>query len=112
MASGDKSSYPDKQKGRAEHIEEGYEKPGVSSGEAGLRASATVNKESDGGKKSGSGRGRMKSVQHPKREAKEGGERSSSQFQSSTFIVQYQKLVGQYSGPRFKVDCSCSVFRI
>ena len=58
MPQGDKSSYTGKQKRRAEHIEEGYRKKGVSSKEAERRAWATVNKEEGGGKKSGSGRGR------------------------------------------------------
>ena len=56
MPRGDKSSYTDKQKRQAEHIEEGYEDRGVSAKEAERRAWATVNKESGGGKKSGSGR--------------------------------------------------------
>ncbi|QIG50405.1 plasmid stabilization protein [Nordella sp. HKS 07] len=58
MPRGDKSSYTGKQKRRAEHIEEGYEKRGVSRKEAAKRAWATVNKESGGGKKSRSGRGK------------------------------------------------------
>lgn len=53
MPRGDKSAYTDKQKRKAEHIEEGYEDRGVSHGEAERRAWATVNKESGGGKKSG-----------------------------------------------------------
>jgi plasmid stabilization system protein ParE len=57
MPRGDKSSYTEKQKRQAEHIEEGYENRGVSEKEAESRAWATVNKESGGGKKSGSGRG-------------------------------------------------------
>ena len=57
MPRGDKSAYTDKQKRMAEHIEEGYEKRGVSEDEAERRAWATVNKETGGGKKSGSGRG-------------------------------------------------------
>ena len=57
MPQGDKSSYTDKQKRKAEHIEEGYEDRDVSHKEAERRAWATVNKESGGGKKSGSGRG-------------------------------------------------------
>jgi hypothetical protein len=57
MPRGDKSSYTDKQKRQAEHIEEGYEKRGISVKEA-ERAWATVNKETGGGKKSGSGRGK------------------------------------------------------
>ena len=56
MPQGDKSSYTDKQKRQAEHIEEGYEKRGVSARTAKARAWATVNKESGGGKKHGSGR--------------------------------------------------------
>ena len=58
MPRGDKSSYTDKQKRQAEHIEEGYEDKGVSKKEAERRAWATVNKESGGGKKSGAGRGK------------------------------------------------------
>ena len=58
MPQGDKSSYTDKQKRKAEHIEEGYEKRGTPKKEAESRAWATVNKESGGGKKSGSGRGK------------------------------------------------------
>jgi plasmid stabilization system protein ParE len=56
MPRGDKSSYTDKQKRQAEHIEESYENRGVSDKEAERRAWATVNKETGGGKKSGSGR--------------------------------------------------------
>ena len=58
MPQGDKSSYTSKQQRKAEHIEEGYEKRGVSRREAERRAWATVNKEDGGGKKSGSGRGK------------------------------------------------------
>jgi hypothetical protein len=38
MPRGDKSSYTDKQKRQAEHIEEGYEKCGISDREAARRA--------------------------------------------------------------------------
>ena len=58
MPRGDKSSYTDKQKRQAEHIEDGYENRGVSHKEAERRAWATVNAETHGGKKSGSGRGK------------------------------------------------------
>jgi hypothetical protein len=57
MPRGDKSSYTSKQKRKAEHIEEGYRERGVPRDEAERRAWATVNKESGGGNKSGSGRG-------------------------------------------------------
>jgi plasmid stabilization system protein ParE len=56
---GDKAKYTDKQKRKAEHIEEGYEKRGASHQEAERRAWATVNKESGGGNRSGSGRGKV-----------------------------------------------------
>jgi hypothetical protein len=62
MPRGDKSSYSDKQKRIAEHIEEGYEDRGVGAKEAERRAWATVNKETHGGKKSGSGRGKKRSL--------------------------------------------------
>jgi hypothetical protein len=54
---GDKGAYTDKQKRKAEHIAEGYEDRGVGAREAKSPAWATVNKESGGGNKSGSGRG-------------------------------------------------------
>ena len=56
MPRGSKEKYTDKQKRQAKHIEKGYEKHGVSSDEAERRAWATVNKESGGGEKGGSGR--------------------------------------------------------
>lgn len=58
MPRGDKSSYTDKQKRKAAQIEQGYRDRGVSQGEAERRAWATVNKDSGGGNKSGSGRGK------------------------------------------------------
>lgn len=57
MPRGDKSKYSDKQKRKAQHIETGYEARGIPEDEAERRAWATVNKESGGGNKSGSGRG-------------------------------------------------------
>jgi len=51
MPRGDKSSYTQKQKRQAEHIEAGYEKKGVSAKTAKKRAWATVNKLSGGGLK-------------------------------------------------------------
>jgi hypothetical protein len=56
MPQGDKTSYTDKQKRQAAHIEAGYEKKGASEKTATQRAWATVNQETGGGKKSGSGR--------------------------------------------------------
>jgi plasmid stabilization system protein ParE len=73
MPRGDKSSYTDKQKRKAEHIEEGYEDRGVSKKEAERRAWATVNKESGGGKKSGSGRGKKENRSASRKGGKKGG---------------------------------------
>ena len=56
MPRGDKYKYTDKQKRQAEHIEESYEKKGVSEEKAEEIAWATVNKKDGGGKISGSGR--------------------------------------------------------
>ena len=55
MPRGDKSSYTDKQKRQAEHIEEGYESRGVSKDEAERRGWATVNATHHGGEKPGGG---------------------------------------------------------
>jgi plasmid stabilization system protein ParE len=55
MPRGDKDKYTDKQKRKAEHIEESYKEKGVSANEAEKRAWATVNKQSGGGEAGGSG---------------------------------------------------------
>ncbi len=60
MPRGDKSQHTDKQKRQAEEIEKGYIERGVPEAEAQRRAWATVNKISDGGKKSGSARKKTK----------------------------------------------------
>ena len=73
MARGDKSSYTDKQKRQARHIEEGYEERGVSEKEAERRAWATVNKQDHGGKKSGSGVGRAKDTSSSRKGGHLGG---------------------------------------
>ena len=73
MPRGDKSSYTDKQKRKAEHIEEGYEDKGVSKKEAERRAWATVNKESGGGKKSGRGRGKKENRSSSRKGGRKGG---------------------------------------
>ena len=78
MPRGDKSSYTDKQKRKAEHIEEGYEKRGVSKDEAERRAWATVNKETGGGNKSGSGRGVKDTNVSAKRGGRIGGKAAAS----------------------------------
>jgi len=73
MARGSKSKYSGKQKRKAEHIEEGYEKQGTSKKKAERRAWATVNKESGGGKKSGSGRGKKGSKASSRKGGRKGG---------------------------------------
>src|SRR5215208_2907000 len=73
MPRGDKSSYTEKQKRQAADIEEGYVKRGVSRREAERRAWATVNKESGGGKKSGSGRGKKATRSSAKKGGRKGG---------------------------------------
>ena len=75
MPRGDKSSYTGKQKRKAEHIEKGYEKRGVSSKEAERRAWATVNKESGGGEKSGSGRGKKSNKSSSRKGGRKGGKK-------------------------------------
>lgn len=78
MPRGDKSSYTDKQKRKAEHIEEGYEDRGTPRKEAERRAWATVNKESGGGDKSGSGRGKPDTHESARKGGQRGGRKSGS----------------------------------
>ncbi len=78
MPRGDKSKYTGKQKRKAEHIAEGYEDRGVSDAEAKRRAWATVNKESGGGEKSGSGRGKTESHASSHKGGKAGGAASAA----------------------------------
>lgn len=74
MARGSKKAYTSKQKRKAEHIEEGYEKRGVGKKEAERRAWATVNKSDRGGKKGGSGRGKKPN----KAPARKGGRKGAA----------------------------------
>ena len=78
MPQGDKSKYTDKQKRKAQHIEESYQAQGVPEGEAAARAWATVNKEDGGGNKSGSGRGKPDTHVSSKNGGKRGGVASAS----------------------------------
>ncbi len=78
MPRGDKSAYSDKQKRKAEHIEESYEARGLPEKEAERRAWATVNAESGGGNTSGSGRGEPDAKVSAKRGGKLGGEASAA----------------------------------
>ena len=75
MPQGSKAKYTSKQKRKAEHIEEGYEKHGVGKKEAARRAWATVNKSDKGGKKSGSGRGRKSSKTPARKGGQKGGKK-------------------------------------
>ena len=77
MPRGDKSSYTGKQKRQAEHIEKSYESRGVGEGEAERRAWATVNAETHGGKKSGSGRGKKENHEPSHKGGKKGGKASA-----------------------------------
>ena len=83
MPQGDKDKYTDKQKRKAEHIEEGYENRGVSHKEAERRAWATVNKESGGGNKSGSGRGEKDSHESARKGGRKGGSSQSAADRSA-----------------------------
>jgi hypothetical protein len=57
-----RGAYTAKQDRKAKHIEEGYEKRGVSKKEAESRAWATVNKQDKGGKNAGHGRSSSRSA--------------------------------------------------
>ena len=77
MPRGDKSKYTGKQERKADHIAESYESRGVPEKEAERIAWATVNKESGGGKKSGSGRGQPESHASSQKGGRLGGQASA-----------------------------------
>jgi hypothetical protein len=78
MARGDKDKYTDKQKRKAEHIEEGYEKRGLSKEEAERRAWATVNATHGGGEKpGGGGYGKPENKGPARKGGKKGGQKSA-----------------------------------
>src|SRR4029450_2130734 len=67
------------------HIEEGYEQRGVPESEAERRAWATVNKETHGGKKSGSGRGKAEDHSPARKGGRLGGQGRWQQTPGCTF---------------------------
>jgi hypothetical protein len=76
MARGSKKAYTNKQKRQASHIEDSAKKSGKSTKTAERIAWATVNKETGGGKKSGSGRGKKKKKVSSKKGGRKGGRKS------------------------------------
>lgn len=78
MPRGDKSAYTDKQKRQAAHIEESYEERGASKHKAERIAWATVNKQSGGGNRSGSGRGHAETTASARQGGHLGGRASAS----------------------------------
>jgi hypothetical protein len=83
MPQGDKDKYTGKQKRKAGHIAEGYEDRGVSEKEAKSRAWATVNRESGGGNKSGSGRGHKESHASSRKGGRKSGSSQSASSRSA-----------------------------
>lgn len=75
MPRGSKEKYTEKQKRKAEHIEDSYESKGVSKDKAEARAWATVNKQSGGGEKAG-GSGRSTSNSEKKRARSDSAKRA------------------------------------
>ena len=77
MPRGSKDKYTDKQKRKAEHIEESYKAKGVSEDEAEARAWATVNKQSGGGERTG-GSGQRTSSSEKKAARKSSARRAAA----------------------------------
>lgn len=103
MPTANKDKYTDKQKRKAEHIEEGYEKKGVSESEAEARAWATVNKQSGGGeRKGGSGTKKTSTAKSSARKdsakravaTKHGAPRSKEPLESQTKVDLMQRARG------------------
>lgn len=82
MARGSKAKYTDKQKRQAEHIEKSYEKSGSSKKTAEKRAWQTVNKQTGGGEKNGTGK--KASVGAKKAARQESGRRAAKSRKQGT----------------------------
>lgn len=91
MARGDKDKYTDKQKRQAEHIADGYSERGVPKKAAKARAWATVNKETGGGNKSGSGRGKPDTNVSAKAGGRKGGRKTAAKQASKQTAKQASK---------------------
>ncbi len=89
MAQGSKTKYSAKQKRKAEHIEESYEKRGLSKKTAVKRAWQTVNKQSGGGEKSGGGKKISASAKKSAR--RESGRRAANSRKVGSAKVQAHK---------------------
>jgi hypothetical protein len=83
MPQGSKEKYTSKQKRKAEHIEEGYKKSGVSAKTAKARAWATINKSDKGGKKSRSGRGKTVDKGPARKGGRKGGKAAAAKRKRS-----------------------------
>lgn len=83
MPRGSKGKYTEKQKRKAEHIEESYEEKGVSSEEAEARAWATVNKQSGGGERTG-GSGKKKSPKQKSRDRSDSARQAAATRKGET----------------------------
>ena len=83
MPRGSKAKYTTKQKRKARHIEDGYEDRGIRPKEAARRAWATINKETGGGKKSGSGRGKPENRSASRKGGRLGGRASAARSASA-----------------------------
>lgn len=83
MPRGSKEKYTEKQKRKAEHIEESYEQKGVSAEEAEARAWATVNKQSGGGERAG-GSGKKKSQEQKSRDRSDSAKQAAATRKGET----------------------------
>jgi plasmid stabilization system protein ParE len=86
MPKGSKDKYTSKQQRKAEHIEESYEKKGLSKKTATQRAWQTVNKQSGGGEKAGGGRNISPGAKKAAR--KESGRRAAASRKRGSASVQ------------------------
>jgi hypothetical protein len=87
MPRGDKSKYTNKQKRKAQHIEEGYREQGLPEEEVERRAWATVNASDHGGKQpGGSGRGKPTNKAPSKRGGRKGGQASAARPKAARVV--------------------------
>ena len=109
MAKGSKKKYTNKQKRKAEHIEEGYEKRGTSKKEAERRAWATVNKKAAAARSRAADAARKKKRLRRRKAARKDGRRKPEGRKEEELRHRANRLAGRYPSEPAAVSQPCAV---
>jgi hypothetical protein len=102
MAIGSKEKYTEAQERKAEHIEESYQAKGVSQEKSEEIAWATVNKQSGGGERSGSGVNKPQEDKETARKDSADNAAQSRQVKNSPNALEHQSIASLRAKARKK----------